>query len=123
MNLTVAKGIPSLANLDIGRYVRLADQWAAGVREILPTCESNFYRNPGRWQNDLDFSRLAALSWYFDNVLHTAYREDQKDIEFVLYTDPADLFLNGIMDTRAGTCGNMALLWVVLRRRLGWRCR
>jgi hypothetical protein len=32
MNLVVAKGIPALAGLDIGRYVRLADEWAADLR-------------------------------------------------------------------------------------------
>ena len=36
MNLLVARSIPSLAGLDIGRYERLADQWAAEVRRRLP---------------------------------------------------------------------------------------
>ena len=120
MNLAVAKGIPSLAELDIGRYVRLADQWAAEVRRYLPDCEANFYRSPERWQNDLDFSHLAVLGWYVGQVLRIDYREEQKNLKQVLYTDPTDLFLNGVMDTRRGTCGNMALLWVVLGQRLGW---
>ncbi len=38
----------------------------------------------------------------------------------MLYTDPTDLFLNGVMETRRGTCGNLAMLHVVLGRRLGW---
>ena len=32
MDLAVAKGIRSLADLDIGHYVRLADQWADDLR-------------------------------------------------------------------------------------------
>ena len=32
MNLLVAKSIPSLADLDIARYQKLADQWADGIR-------------------------------------------------------------------------------------------
>jgi hypothetical protein len=110
MNLAVAKGIPSLANLDIGRYVRLADQWAAEIRRYLPACDANFYRNPDRWQNDLDFSHLAVIGWYVGQVLRIDYREDQKYLKQVLYTDPSDLFLNGIMERRRGACGNMALL-------------
>ena len=119
MNLAVAKGIPALADLDIGHYVRLADQWAAEIRERLPGFEAGFHQNPERWQNDLDFCRLAVIGGYLRKVLRIDYREDQKNLKRILYTDPTDLFLNGIMDTRRGTCGNMVLLWVVLGRRLG----
>ena len=38
----------------------------------------------------------------------------------MLYTDPSDLFLNGVIDTRRGTCANMAALHVALGWRLGW---
>jgi hypothetical protein len=60
------------------------------------------------------------MGWYLDQILKIGYREDQKNLKQVLYTDPTDLFLNGVMETRQGTCGNLALLWVVLGRRLGW---
>ena len=86
MNLAVAKDIPSLAGLDIGRYRAAADHWAAEVRKALPAAEAEF----------------------------------QKDLEQVFYTDPSDLFLNGVMDTRRGTCANMPTLYVVLAWRLGW---
>src|SRR5262245_46620382 len=33
MNLTIAKGIPGLESLDIPRYARLADEWAADIRK------------------------------------------------------------------------------------------
>jgi hypothetical protein len=120
MNLAVAKGIPALADLDIGRYVGLVDQWAAEIRALLPDAEIRFARNPAPWNNDPDLSRLGLVAWYLGEVLRVEYREDQRDLERVLYTDPTDLFLNGVMDTRRGTCGNMVLLFVVLARRLGW---
>jgi hypothetical protein len=53
-------------------------------------------------------------------VLNIRYREDQRNLTRVLYTDPSDLFLNGVIDTRRGTCGNMATLHVALCWRLGW---
>ena len=59
------------------------------------------------------------IGWYVRRILRIDYRKDQKNLKRILYTDPTDLFLNGVMDTRRGTCGNMALLWVVLGRRLG----
>lgn len=131
MNLVVAKGIPALADLDIGRYVRLADEWAADLRAHMVAKEPEFYRTPQDWGNDIDVFRLGLVAWYCDIVLGVAYREDHRDIQVaeqelpreqrtvIYYTDPSDLFLNGVMDKRRGTCGNMALLQVVLGRRVG----
>jgi hypothetical protein len=132
MNLVVAKGIPSLADLDIRDHVRLADQWAADIERSIPDCDTNFHRNPERWKNDLEFSRLAVVWWYVEEVLRIAYREDQRELGLadetrppgakrgIRYTDPTDLFLNGVMDSRRGTCANMALLFVSLCWRLRW---
>ncbi len=119
MNLVVAKGIPALADLDIGHYVRLADQWADDLRNRMPALEADFHAAPRDWNEDIDLFRLGLICWYVDVVLGVEYREDQRDVEWVLYTNPSDVFVNGVMDTRRGTCGNMALLQVVLGRRIG----
>ena len=135
LNLVVATGIPSRADLDIGHYVCLADQWAADIERRIPAADANFYRTPDLWLNDLDFSRLALAWWYVEEVLHIAYREDHQEMILadrklppemrrgVRYTDPSDLFLNGVMDTRRGTCANMASLYVALCWRLHWPVR
>lgn len=122
MNLIVAKGIPSLAGVDISRYVALADGWAAEIQRALPGGEANFRQHPELWQNDLDFARLAVLCWYVNEVVGIQYHEDQRNLgsQGILYTDPCHLFLNGVMDSRRGTCGNMASLHVALGWRLGW---
>jgi Transglutaminase-like superfamily len=120
MNLLVAQGIPSLADLDITRYQERADQWADGIRARLPMAERVFRRTPGDWKNDVRFLRLAVLCEYVDRDLGIGYRADQKDLTAVSYTDPSDLFLNGVMDTRRGTCSNMSMLHVALGWRLGW---
>jgi hypothetical protein len=77
------------------------------------------------WRSDgelakVAFFRLGVLCWYVDEVLGIRYREDQKDLAAVAYTDPADLFLHGVMDSRRGTCANMPALHVALAWRLGW---
>jgi len=120
MNLLVAKSIPSLADLDIARYQKMADQWAEGIRSRLPRAEQVFLKTPGDWKNDVRFLRLAVLCEYVDRDLGIKYREDQRNLTAVSYTDPSDLFLNGVMDTRQGTCGNMSMLHVALGWRLGW---
>jgi hypothetical protein len=119
MNLAVARGVPALANLDIGHYVQLADRWADDLQTRMPGMETEFRQSPEDWRNDLDFFRLGLVCWYVDVVLNVAYREDQREATDILYTDPTDLFLNGVMDTRRGTCANLPLLHVVLGRRIG----
>jgi hypothetical protein len=120
MNLLVAKGIPQLAHLDIPRYQRTADKWAAEARRAMRSFEGQFHAAPQDWKNDLAFFRLGVLCWYVDEQLGIRYREDQRDLKAVHYTDPNDLFLHGVMDSRRGTCANMAALHVALGWRLGW---
>lgn len=120
MNLLVAKGIPALADLDIAPYRAMLDHAAEVLRQELPGADERFYRNPQAWKNDIRFGRLALMCWYVDEVLGIQYREDQKHLKRVLYTDPSDLFLNGVLDSRRGTCGNMAMVHVALGWRMGW---
>lgn len=120
LNLLVAKSIPSLADLDISRYQRLADEWAAAVRVRLPAAERVFRQTPWEWGNDVNFFRLGVLCEFLECEAELAYNEEQREAVSVRYTDPSDLFLNGVMDTRRGTCGNMAALHVTIGRRLGW---
>jgi hypothetical protein len=119
LNLVVAKGIPALAELDIGHYVRIADDWANDLKAHMPSLEVQFSQTPQYWKNDIDFFRLGLVCWYVDKILGIAYREDQRNATQIVYADPTDLFLNGVMDTGRGTCGNLSLLNVVLGRRIG----
>jgi hypothetical protein len=120
LNLLVAKGIPALGQLGVADYQGRADRWAEEVRRCLPGAEAQFHKTPQGWKNDLAFFRLGVLCWYVDEVLGIRYREDQKDLTAVAYTDPADLFLHGVMNSRRGTCANMPTLHVALAWRLGW---
>lgn len=120
MNLLVAKSIPTLADLDIPHYARLADQWAADVQSRLPAAEQVFWQSPQDWKNDVNFFRLGVLCGYLEHEAGIAYNEAQRNIQSIRYTNPSDLFLNGVIDTRRGTCGNMAALHVAIGRRLGW---
>ncbi len=120
MNLLVAQSVPSLAGLEISRYERLADEWANGVRRQLAHVERVFRQSPHDWKNDVNFFRLGVLCGFLENEVGIAYNEDQRNGGPIQYTDPNDLFLNGVMDRRRGTCGNMAALHVAIGWRLGW---
>jgi hypothetical protein len=119
-NLLVARSIPALAHLDIPRYQRWADERAAEIKAWLPQTERQFRNDPGYFRNDINFFRLGGLHHFLEKRVGIAYREDQRNVTSILYTDPSDLFLNGVMDTGRGTCGNMAALYVAIGWRLGW---
>jgi hypothetical protein len=120
MNLLVAREIPSLGSLNIAAYKQAADKYANDIKRGLRDAEREFHKTPWDWKNDLHFFRLGYLCWYVDVQLGIRYREDQKDLTAVSYTNPNDLFLNGVLDTRRGTCANMAALHVALGWRLRW---
>jgi hypothetical protein len=120
MNLLVAKGIPSLAHLDISHYVKLCDSWARKIADRLARIERRFYETPWDWKNDINFFRLGVVCEFLHTDVGIAYNDDQRQVTAIRYTDPSDLFLNGVLDTRRGTCGNMAALHVALGWRFGW---
>jgi Transglutaminase-like superfamily len=120
LNLIVARGCPTVRNVDMLACAHQLDLWAGEVQAILPAAEDEFHASPGDWKHDLAFFRLGLLCWFIDEVLHIRYRDDLREAEFVRYTDPRDLFLHGLIETRRGTCATMPALHVALGWRLGW---
>jgi hypothetical protein len=120
LNLAVAKEIPSLAKLQISNYVNVVDDWTAQFRRVLPSMEVQFRQTPERWRNDIRLFRVGMLQGFLGHEIGLRYIEEQKTATAVSYTNPGDLFLNGLIDTKRGTCGNMAALHVAMARRMGW---
>ncbi|MCI0702338.1 MAG: transglutaminase-like domain-containing protein [Planctomycetia bacterium] len=120
LNLRVAIGIPQLADLNIPGYQAIVDDWTNDIRRWLKEYEPNFYKDPGYWCNDINFFNLGVVCEYIERELGIQYKEDQRDQKSIRYTNPSDLFLNGLIDTRRGTCGNMAALHHAIGWRLGW---
>lgn len=60
------------------------------------------------------------LQGFLAYVIGIKYIEEQKLATAIYYTDPGQLFLHGLIDTKQGTCGNMAALHVAICRRMGW---
>jgi hypothetical protein len=120
MNLTVAKGIPSFANLDIDRYVRLVDRWVEDIRQRIPNAEAQFHLAPEKWKNDIHFFRLGMVCWYVDEVLKVRYPSELAHSEDRIYADPCNVFVNGLIDRRVGSCASMPVLHVAICWRFGW---
>lgn len=123
MNLIIAKGLPVLSHIEIGDYLQVVDDWGSDLARRLPLMEREFQDTPERWNNDPIFFRLGIVAWYADVVLGTGYREDHRERQAqtgrILYTEPDDVFITGVLNTRRGTCFSLALLYVALGRRIG----
>ena len=120
MNLSVARGIPALKDLDVRRYCKQVDDWTQQFAQTLPSAEARFRQTPERWKNDIRFFRIGMLQGFLGHEIGIRYNEEQKVAQEVSYTNPGDLFLHGLIDTKNGTCGNMPTLHVAMSRRLGW---
>jgi hypothetical protein len=82
--------------------------------------EAQFRRTPHKWNDDIRFFRVGMLQGFLGHELGLRYIDEQKHATAVRYADPSDLFLNGLIDTKQGTCGNMPVLHVAMARRMGW---
>lgn len=121
MNLVVAKGIPALSHLDIGYYQDVVNRWVADfAQRCLLSWEPYFYQSPADFKNDIRYFRLGMVCQYLELELGIQYNQDQRELQSILYTNASDLFLNGVIDTGQGTCGNLAALQLAFGWRLGW---
>jgi hypothetical protein len=110
--------MPALANLDIDRYVRVFDAWAAEIKHDTERHRYRFEANPAEFGNsEIEYK----LTWLVSDV-NAVFGIDY-DLEDMDFSDPSNLFLNGIVDRKKGTCVSMPLLYVALGWRLGYPIR
>lgn len=92
INLAIACEIPSLRHLDISSYIHIVDAWTEQFRRELPAIEQGFQRHAERFRNDIWFFRVGMLSLFMGTDLGMRYKQDQKRLTEISYTNPSDLF-------------------------------
>src|SRR5262249_15794955 len=106
MNLLVAKGVPALSELNIDRYQRIVNSWVQDfTARCLPEWKPYFHKSPSDYHNDIKYFRLGMVCQYLEQQIGIRYNQDQREVTSILYTNPSDVFLNGVLDTGQGTCG------------------
>lgn len=121
VNLLIAKGIPSLEDLNLHRYQKQVNSWAYDfATRYLPYWETVYEREPEYYDHNHQLFQVGMIAQYLHHEIGITYHEDQKEAVSILYFNPADLFLNGVLDTLKGTCGNMAAMNVAIAWRMGW---
>jgi len=115
VNLAVARGIPEFADLDVDRYSRTLDEWAATIRFDTERHWYRFQNDPAAFNDSEAEYRICWLASDINAVFKIDY--DLADFDAA---DPANLFLNGLIDRKLGTCVSMPMLYVALGWRLGY---
>ncbi len=115
LNLAVARNLPEFASLDVDRYARQLDEWAAEVKH---DTERHYYRFVEK-PEDFKHSEIEyKISWLASDI-NAVFKIDY-DLEDFDAARPENLFLNGLVDRKVGTCVSMPLLYVALGWRLGY---
>ncbi|MCL2648669.1 MAG: transglutaminase-like domain-containing protein [Phycisphaerales bacterium] len=121
LNLAVLRGLEQYKDLDVERYIKTVDEWTNEFARRLPASEAFFWETgPALWKNDIRFYRMGMLQVFLGQVIGIRYIEEKRHVHCVQYTNAGDLFLNGVIDTKRGTCGNLATIHVAMARRMGW---
>ena len=120
LNLAVVREIPGYEGLDASRYEAIVDRWAQEFAEELPRIDAAFRGREAEYKNDLRFYRIGQLMAWLGHKKDIAYIPEQRGLKHVVYQDPGELFLHGLLDTKLGTCGNMPTLQAAIARRMGW---
>ena len=114
VNLVVAKGIPELDQLNVAQTVAALDAWAAEIRTDIERNRYQFVTNPAEFGHS---EAQYRVDWLVSDI-YTVFKVDY-DVLDVDFRNPSNLFLNGIVDRKLGTCVSLPLLYAALGWRLG----
>jgi hypothetical protein len=127
MNLLCAKGLPGTENLDVDEMLVVIDKWVAIARAAEKKYLPNFYKAPDKYDNSLSKFKAITLALTLQDDLRLKYNmelvrsgvmADVRSTRF--FRDPRDLFINGFVEKRSGTCASIPVLIVSIGRRLGY---
>jgi len=98
---------------------RTLDQWAKRVASETERNLHKFREQPAEFNHSEGYFRVLALVTVLQQDFKVHY--NPKRILSPDYSDPNDLFLQGLLsDRRQGTCVSMPVLYVAVGRRLGY---
>ena len=106
LNLAVVREIEGYEDLDASKYEAIVDQWAREFAKELPKIDATFRGREAEYNNDIRFYRIGQLMAWLGHKKNIKYIPEQRGVKSIVYKDPAELFLHGLLDTSQGTCGN-----------------
>lgn len=115
VNLVVARGITGWEKLDIKKYVKQVDEWAAKINEASNIAEQ-YERDTELYKHSPKLWRAGGMAIALAGSLgHIHYTTEN-----LSPAHPEQSFVNGLIDTQRGTCASMPILFLGVAHRLGW---
>lgn len=115
VDLAVARSIPGGETMDVARYQRILDEWAAQIKAETDRYLYKFQQSPAEYKNSLAYFKALTMVTVVGQDLKVSY-----DVKSVAFDDPRDLFVHGVIDQRRGTCVSLPVLYMALGHRLGY---
>jgi regulator of sirC expression with transglutaminase-like and TPR domain len=118
LNLAVARQLPQCRDLDVRRYQKTVDDWAAWVKHEIDRHWYRFEQNPGEYKDSRAYFCALMMCTVIGQYYQVGY-----DRESFSFEKPEDLFIHGVIDRRRGTCVSLPLLHIAIGQRLGYPIR
>lgn len=130
MNLLCAEGLPGSENLNVEKESATLDEWAELVKRLTKEQHFLFERAPADYENSENNFKMFMLVEVLQTRCGIHYNPDwlyistNKNVPrregYAPYRDCRNIFINGLIEQRLGTCANMAALYVAVARRIGY---
>ncbi|MCI0642307.1 MAG: transglutaminase-like domain-containing protein [Gemmataceae bacterium] len=122
MNVACSAGLPGISNLEYPHYNKLLDAWAKSALREIKSHYPLFDIDPLSFQYSKNRYRLVGLITVLQRDLGLRY--DPRLIHSEdFFVDARNVFVQGVIDARKGTCSNLPVLVVSVGRRLGFPLR
>ncbi len=127
LNLLCADGLPNSENLDIEQYQKKVEEWASLVGTETFKYLPQFKQNPQNFNNSEAYFKVLTLITVLEQDLKIKYNPalmsdtSAKSLNSTaFFKDSRDLFINGVIDKRLGTCVSLPVLITAVGRELGY---
>lgn len=114
LNLAIAHELPECRGLEVARYRKTVDDWAAWIKHEIDRHMYRFEHNPGEYKNSRAYFCALMMCTVIGQDLKIGY-----DREVFSFAKPQDQFIYGVIDNRRGTCISLPLLYIAIGQRLG----
>jgi len=113
----IASGVPEFKGLTVVREIARMEWLAGYVRYLVEQYQEQFSADPRKFGgNEQEFRlRMLVMALNSRDLLQIAYVAGRPNP-----ADPRQFFVNGLMDTRRGTCISMHVVYLLIAERLGW---
>ena len=124
MNLLCAQNLNGSENLNIEESLMLLDQWAELVKQNEQKYSPGFFQNRGKYDGSYAKFQAVNLGLTLKEDLKCGYNLElvdsgaMKDLQSIrFFENSEDLFLNGFITKRKGSCSSLPVLMVAIGRR------